>query len=295
MSAIRLSAAKHARHAFTLIELLVVVAILALLMTILLPALGRARAVAVRAVCMANRKTIGTLIFQFVNTHGGRGPSDCWGWDNSHMARGRNWVGYINVEVLGQKHYWETNAGFIQGMGSTQTKGFLYCPSVRFWGGLYARAQEININVAGGDSVGEMYDGIGISVPSQRCVSPPMADDMIPSGKWEVYGLGPRIELFPRPTYEFLVVETEAGWEYWHARTDAQIKLGVATPPWMDTVPPVGAGDMLAFRHTLPPDITLYQQQATANFLFIDGHVEYMNATGHINYRDRSYFNDKWH
>jgi hypothetical protein len=50
----------------------------------------------------------------------------------------------------------------------------------------------------------------------------------------------------------------------------------------------------LAFRHTLPAtDVSLYQTQATAVFLYIDGHVDVMGPNEHINYKDRDYFTDK--
>ena len=61
------------RPAFTLIELLVVVAIIALLISILLPSLQRARELSKRSVCQSNLKGMGTSFYTYGNEF-----SDMW-------------------------------------------------------------------------------------------------------------------------------------------------------------------------------------------------------------------------
>jgi len=62
------------RAAFTLIELLVVISIIALLIGILLPALGAARESARAAVCLSQVRQIGTASYLYANDHDGHLP-----------------------------------------------------------------------------------------------------------------------------------------------------------------------------------------------------------------------------
>lgn len=63
------------RKGFTLIELLVVVSIIALLVSILLPALGKAREQAKRAVCAGNLHSYATCIITYAADHEGEMPN----------------------------------------------------------------------------------------------------------------------------------------------------------------------------------------------------------------------------
>lgn len=62
------------RHAFTLIELLVVISIIAVLMGIMMPALGRARLQAQKTVCISNMKQQANAQFAWAAGNNGRFP-----------------------------------------------------------------------------------------------------------------------------------------------------------------------------------------------------------------------------
>jgi len=63
-----------AKRGFTLVELLVVIGIIALLISILLPSLNRARETANRVKCASNLKQIGQAILLYTNENNGAYP-----------------------------------------------------------------------------------------------------------------------------------------------------------------------------------------------------------------------------
>ncbi len=70
---------KSRKNGFTLIELLVVVAIIAVLVSILLPALGRARESARTIQCLSNMRQWGMALLQYANDYNGQFPRACAG------------------------------------------------------------------------------------------------------------------------------------------------------------------------------------------------------------------------
>jgi prepilin-type N-terminal cleavage/methylation domain-containing protein/prepilin-type processing-associated H-X9-DG protein len=93
------------RAGFTLIELLVIIAILAILLALLVPSLGHARQLAVRAYCASNLHNIGTALSAYVSEHAGWWPPAgvfFWAKDGPYVSRG-SWAivihDYLGIEI----------------------------------------------------------------------------------------------------------------------------------------------------------------------------------------------------
>ena len=270
------------RRAFTLIELLVVTAIIAMLISILLPALGRAKAVALQVTCAANLHSWGQALYEYANDNGGaimgsRLDNPClMGGDNWHqcfiyMQTTPHDLNEINVErlqpYLGNAVDLDSPGWMPLSPGDAAHHGAAYIgePANFRLSKVWLCPAATNVNVLQGQPwfapgwtfatwhVYAYYGRVGQwPVNATHYVNRP--DDIM-----DATFSGDRVMLSDS-TYVFS--GQSAGWHYNHAR------LGQGFPQYNDSTQPNGNFD----------GISSVQYMTGMNVGYGDGHVEWRTA-----------------
>jgi prepilin-type N-terminal cleavage/methylation domain-containing protein/prepilin-type processing-associated H-X9-DG protein len=265
------SAHPHQRRGFTLVELLVVIGIIALLISILLPSLNRAREQAKAVKCASNLRQIGHALQMYLNQY--KGWSAPW-TNNARVLLSAASNEFVDPNLLGAP---DPTSGTIQ--------------RDSYWGVFYATAAGLPKEV--------------FSCPSEAWQSRNGGGD----GLWRHYGLNAwgfsnptpltRADVFGGNTREIALFSarrmpsTHDGVvrDHWIGRQLSRSKTATQTVFAQDhcEVTFDGNGDIFWnwFQHVGPPDLTfeVLRHSKASNAVFVDGHVARLDKQDQQDYR----------
>ena len=230
--------------AFTLVELLTVIAVIAILVAMLLPAVARARQQALAIQCAGNMRQIGTAMLGFATNNEGRLPG------GGQAASSLAWQDVLNYEYFHQ-------AGYVPRLyGNAQNKAKLACPvAVQGQTTTARRMYGMNRWLFGDNEASSIGVELYIKPASQRN-SPYRSNGAGASYSLSEYWLGGKLALVRNASNKFLVVESERGGD----------ALGGSEPITLDSSTPwtAGGSGAYSFRH----------QPRRMNAVYCDGHVD---------------------
>ncbi len=239
------------RNGFTLVELLVVIGIIAILIAILLPALGKVRRSARAVQCGSNMREIGNAILMFSMERGGRAPGS---------ARYANSGGTLTTvpwqEILSQEFF--KRSRYVPHVPRFVTKDSrLYCPSAPQIGqnnsNWHFYSMNLWLNGGRNSSWGAAYPDcgeFGLEVTPASSFDP----------TYVRYYMGTKLARFSRQSSQkYMLVEQD--------RNDVLSGVGDATVIVM--------GDDPAYPSYAARNGNIsYRHDRRANIVFMDGHVE---------------------
>jgi prepilin-type N-terminal cleavage/methylation domain-containing protein/prepilin-type processing-associated H-X9-DG protein len=261
----------RAKRGFTLIELLVVVAIIALLIAILLPSLGRARDHAKTVACGSNQRGIGQAVLAYASEHDDRAPG------GGTYQKGATVSTAIWGDILNEEYF---EGRLVIRRSSYPLRGELGCTDVQKWAPLTGSGNT-TIRYY---TVNSYMDGSLIAAASLP-VDPASNKTRRDGTPYLTYFYGAKMGWFEGPQRKFMLVESECSSDGTKGPSSSttglpgSVTLGTIKPAWANPDAHLG------FRHI---------GFKRANFLFQDGHVETMGpheevyATRRFNYRGNS-------